>query len=88
MENPEFETSPRGQKIKEISDAILINEDPTSNLFNNSARDVPLKYLAGELLWYFLVEMILNLFLVFLHFGLKLQILMELVIQLMVIFYL
>ena len=53
MNNPEYETSPRGQKIKEISDAILINEDPTSNLFLNDARSVPLKYLTGELLWYF-----------------------------------
>ncbi len=53
MTNPEYETAPRGQKIKEISDAILINQDPTSNLFMNKARDVPLKYLAGELLWYF-----------------------------------
>jgi len=53
MTNPEYETAPRGQKIKEISDAILINQDPTSNLFMNKARDIPLKYLAGELLWYF-----------------------------------
>ncbi|MFW6225916.1 MAG: thymidylate synthase [bacterium] len=53
MTNPEYETAPRGQKIKEISDAILINQDPTSNLFLNPERDVPLKYLAGELLWYF-----------------------------------
>jgi thymidylate synthase len=53
MEKPEYETAPRGQKIKEITDAILINEDPTSNLFLNEKRDVPLKYLAGELLWYF-----------------------------------
>jgi len=52
-ENPEHETAPRGQKIKEISDAILINENPRSNLFLNKARDIPLKYLAGELLWYF-----------------------------------
>lgn len=53
MTNPEYETAPRDQKIKEISDAVLINEDPTSNLFLNNARNVPLKYLAGELLWYF-----------------------------------
>lgn len=53
IDNPEYETAPRGQKIKEICDAVLINQDPTSNLFRNNARDVPLKYLAGELLWYF-----------------------------------
>lgn len=53
IERPEYETAPRDQKIKEISDAILINEDPTSNLFLNDARDVPLRYLTGELLWYF-----------------------------------
>lgn len=53
MMNPEYQTNPRGQKINEISDAILINENPTSNLFLNNKRNIPLKYLAGELLWYF-----------------------------------
>ena len=53
INNPEYVTSPRGQKIKEITNAVLINNDPTSNLFLNNTRNVPLKYLAGELLWYF-----------------------------------
>lgn len=50
---PEFESAPRGQKIKEITDVQLFLSDPSNNLFANSARGVNLNYLAGELLWYF-----------------------------------
>jgi len=51
--DPEYITAPRGQKIKEITNCALVLEDPTQNLFINDVRSVPLKYLAGELLWYF-----------------------------------
>jgi thymidylate synthase len=53
LENPEFVTSPRGLKIHEIENAVIEVKDPTQNLFINKVRSVPLKYLAGELLWYF-----------------------------------
>lgn len=53
LHNPDYETAPRGKKIKEIENAVLQLDNPKSNLFKNEARDLPLKYLAGELLWYF-----------------------------------
>jgi thymidylate synthase len=53
LHNPDYETSPRGKKIKEIENAVLQLDNPESNLFMNEVRSVPLKYLAGELLWYF-----------------------------------
>lgn len=54
INNPDYETSPRGLKINEILNAVIEIEDPTQNLFINSHRKFPVKYLAGELLWYFL----------------------------------
>lgn len=53
VDDPEYITSPRGQKIKEITNAVFQLNDPTQNLFKNNARSVPMRYLAGELLWYF-----------------------------------
>lgn len=53
MKNPEFESAPRGQKIKELTDVQLLLSNPTNNLFNNPARGVNKRYLAGELIWYF-----------------------------------
>ena len=49
----EYITSPRGQKIKEIIGLQLEIENPYSNLFRNSVRDLPLQYLADELYLYF-----------------------------------
>lgn len=49
---PEYMTSPRGLKIKEIMNAQLIIRDPQSCLFTNNARDLPLKYLSKELCLY------------------------------------
>ncbi len=51
--NPEYETSPRGLKIKEVTNVELILTDPTSNLFYNSKRSPKLRYLYPELMWYF-----------------------------------
>lgn len=51
--NPDYESTPRGKKIKEIENAVLRLKNPKSNLFLNEIRSVPLRYLAGELLWYF-----------------------------------
>jgi thymidylate synthase len=52
--HPEFEASPRGQLTREITDLTVIIEDPYQNLFENKARSPNKRYLAGELLWYFL----------------------------------
>lgn len=54
MNEPHYETAPRGQAIRELVSAKCILKDPTSNLFINAARSVPKRYLAGELLWYFM----------------------------------
>jgi len=53
---PHFVTAPRGQKIKEVVNQALVLTDPTSNLFAGPARSVDLRYLAGELIWYFMGE--------------------------------
>jgi len=51
--NFEYETNPRGLKIREIINFVFQLNNPYSNLFKNSARSLPLKYLAGEIIWYF-----------------------------------
>lgn len=53
INEPEYETAPRGHKIKEILNAQIEIFDPTINLFQNNVRSVPYKYLCNELLLYF-----------------------------------
>jgi thymidylate synthase len=54
LNNPEFVTSPRGQKIHEILNAQIVVNNPTcSQIINAPSRETSKKYLAGELLWYF-----------------------------------
>lgn len=50
---PHFVTAPRGQKINELTNCLCVLRDPYSNLYENPARSVNLRYLAGELLFYF-----------------------------------
>lgn len=50
---PEYVDSPRGQKTHEITNITMRLTNPKSNMFKNVARDIPKKYLAAELLWYF-----------------------------------
>ena len=49
----QYETAPRGLKIREILNCTFTIENPYSNLFKNAARDLPLKYLKKELALYF-----------------------------------
>lgn len=49
----DFIVKPRGMEIKEIQNLVLELTNPYSNLFTNQVRSVPLKYLCGELYWYF-----------------------------------
>ncbi len=51
--NPEFESSPRGMKIKEVTNAALVINDPTYPLYINNRRSSQYKYIGAELLWYF-----------------------------------
>jgi len=53
VESPEYESSPRGLKCNEILDVGMTIQRPWLNLFKNERRDLPLKYLTGELIWYF-----------------------------------
>lgn len=53
LHNPEYETEPRGLKIKEDINTILVIEDPTQCLYENSRRGSQYKYIAAELLYYF-----------------------------------
>jgi len=51
--DPEYETAPRGLKIREATNFEIILRDPTSNIFHNSSRSPKFRYLYPELLWYF-----------------------------------
>lgn len=52
--NSQFETNPRGLKIKENLNVSLIINNPVSSLYSNDRRSSQFKYIAAELLWYFL----------------------------------
>ena len=51
---PEYETRPRGMTIKENCDVALVIDNPLSCLYENTVRSSQLKYIAAELLWYFM----------------------------------
>lgn len=51
---PEYETRPRGMTIKENCDVALVIGNPLSCLYENTVRSSQLKYIAAELLWYFM----------------------------------
>jgi len=53
IHNPQYQSSPRGMKIFEISDAALVIEDPSFCLYENERRSSQFKYIADELVWYF-----------------------------------
>lgn len=53
LEEYEYESAPRGMKIREIENVSLVIDNPYSNLFKNAVRSLPLKYLKKELALYF-----------------------------------
>ena len=53
VNNPEYQTSPRGLKINEILNQTIIINNPYSNLFSNEIREPSLRYLKEELKLYF-----------------------------------
>lgn len=53
LNNPQYETSPRGMSIKEVTGSSIVIEDPECCLYENNRRSSQLKYIAAELLWYF-----------------------------------
>ena len=54
LNEPEFVTEPRKQKINEILNVTIEVDDILKNqIFTNKGRDIPKKYLANELILYF-----------------------------------
>jgi thymidylate synthase len=53
MNIPDYETAPRGLRIREMIGAHIKIYDPTYNLFKNEVRSIPMGYLADELCLYF-----------------------------------
>ncbi len=51
-DSPDYETAPRGMKIKELINATLVLENPMNRLLTVKERDYSLRYLAGELCFY------------------------------------
>jgi len=51
--NPQFETEPRGMKVKENLQISLEIKNPMLSTYNNNRRGSQNKYIAAELLWYF-----------------------------------
>lgn len=54
INRPEYVTRPRDMEIKENCDVALIIGDPLSCLYQNPVRSSQFKYIAAELLWYFM----------------------------------
>ena len=52
LEESDYETEPRGMKIKELINSTLILEKPMNRLLTIEERDFSLRYLAGELCFY------------------------------------
>lgn len=53
VHNPQYISEPRGMSINELLGVCFILTNPKSSLFVNNIRSTPLRYLCGELLWYF-----------------------------------
>lgn len=51
---PDFETNPRGLRIKEDLNVALVINNPILSIYQNDRRGSQLRYIAAELLWYFL----------------------------------
>jgi len=54
VKNPDYVTQPRDMKINEMCDVALEIGDPLSCLYTNPERSSQFKYIAAELLWYFM----------------------------------
>ena len=53
MKYPEYETSPRGLKVKESLNVGMVIKNPKLSCYDNEKRSSQYSYIAGELLWYF-----------------------------------
>ena len=50
--HPEFETAPRGMKIREVIAPTLVLSNPRARLLSNKAREANYGFAVGEFLWY------------------------------------
>lgn len=53
IHNYDYETSPRGSKVREITNVAIQINNPYSNLYKNEIRSSQKKYIAAECVWYF-----------------------------------
>jgi len=53
LNDPQFEASPRGMKIKELTHIQFELTDPLSCMYTNDRRSTQFSYVSGELLWYY-----------------------------------
>jgi thymidylate synthase len=51
-QSPEYESAPRGMKIREVIAPTLVLHDPRSRLLSNTAREANYGFAVGEFLWY------------------------------------
>lgn len=54
MGEDKLHTSARGLETREMTDVALVISDPLSSLYENETRSSQKKYVAAELMWYFL----------------------------------
>jgi len=54
MSDKNSQTSARGLETKEITNMTMVIENPLSSLYSNPVRGSQKKYIAAELMWYFL----------------------------------
>ena len=54
--DPDYESSPRNQKIRELVNASLTIENSYDNIVYNPIRKISRKYLVAEFLWYLLAK--------------------------------
>lgn len=51
--NPEAVCKPRGMEVRELISPSIRVLDPTDRFYESPVRSTPMKYLAGEFMWYF-----------------------------------
>lgn len=73
VKNPEYTSSPRGEKIHEITNCELKINHPERCLYTNERRSSQFKYIAAELLWYLSGDNTLDFISKFSKFWLKLK---------------
>lgn len=54
IENPQFESSPRGMAVKEDLNVSLVIQDPYECMYINNRRSTQFKYISAEFLYYYL----------------------------------